>query len=93
LQCGISLLWLRGLYIVFWFRKVKNKPGGQDGEGMGLTDYGDLGGMDLGEATGLSWEYIYPEGFKSLLQYVNNRYLPLSFCASVRTQTCDHAAL
>jgi hypothetical protein len=46
---------------------------------MGTTDYQDLGGRDLGQPTGLSWLNIYPDGFKHLLQYVNNRLVPIIF--------------
>ncbi len=43
---------------------------------MGLTDYGDLGGSGLGPVADSDWLTVYPDGFKQLLQYINNRYVP-----------------
>lgn len=41
---------------------------------MGSVDYSEQGGSSLGPQADSSWLYVYPEGFKQLLMYINSRY-------------------
>eukprot|EP00884_Botryococcus_braunii_P017272 jgi/Botrbrau1/4228/Bobra.0044s0024.1 len=57
-------------------KKVGDSPGAQGGTGMGTVDYSDQGGSSLGRQADSNWLYVYPDGFKQLLSYINSRYSP-----------------